>query len=76
MARKTKLNSVEAVIDALGGSAAAQKIAGVSQPAVSNWKARGRMPAEFFLVFGARLRKKAATVDPSLFGIQKPEARA
>ena len=71
------LTSVESVIDALGGSAAAQRLAGVGGPAVSNWKARGRLPAELFLVFSEELGKSDTTADPSLFGLKQPvEARA
>lgn len=33
------------LIDALGGSGAVGRLLGVSGPAVSNWKARGEIPA-------------------------------
>lgn len=69
------LTSVESVIEAVGGSAAAQALAGVGAPAVSNWKARGRLPAELFLVFSAELGKSDTSADPALFGLRPAEAR-
>lgn len=69
------LNSVEAIIDALGGTAAAAALAGVGMSAVSNWKDRGRIPAENFLTFSAALAKESKQADPVVFGF-KVEARA
>ena len=64
------LNSVESVIEAIGGDTA-QRIAGVGASAVSNWKARGRLPTRLFLVFCAELGKSKTTADPALFGLSE-----
>lgn len=72
------LTSVKAVIDALGGPAAACELAGVkSVSAPSNWKARGRIPSEHFLIFADALRANGNEADPAVFGITLPaEERA
>ena len=70
------LTSVESVIDAIGPATAAE-LAGVGPSAVSNWKARGKIPPELFLLFAAELGKTDTEADPSLFGLKQPvEARA
>jgi hypothetical protein len=71
------LSSVEAVVDAVGGAAAAAGIAGVGMSAVSNWKARGCIPAENFLCFSEALKREGKEADPAVFGFKLPaEARA
>ncbi len=65
------LTSVESVLDTIGTDTA-QRLAGVGASALSNWKARGKLPAELFLVFSAELEKNFTTVDPALFGLKQP----
>lgn len=65
------LGTVEAVIEALGGTAATAALAGCKSPAVSNWRSRGRIPAELFLVFSEALSGKGKQVDPALFGMAR-----
>lgn len=66
------LTTVDEVIEALGGGSACAALAGVSLPAVSNWRTRGRFPAELWLLFGAALERKGTTVEPALFGLRQP----
>jgi hypothetical protein len=66
------LKSVDAVIDALGGTAAAASLAGRVGSAASNWRATGRIPAEFFLIFAAELARIGKAADPAVFGIKVP----
>ena len=66
------LTSVESVIDALGAEAA-QELAGVGRTAVCNWRARGRIPSELYLVFAEALEKSNTTADPALFGLRARE---
>ena len=63
------LKTVEAIIEALGGSSAAAELAGVGMSAVSNWKSRGTIPAELFVVFSRVLERHGNRADPSLFGM-------
>ena len=69
------LSSAEAVIDAIGGTAAAASLAGVGRSAVSNWKARGTIPAEQFLVFREALAERDLEASPTVFGFKPTEAR-
>jgi hypothetical protein len=67
--------TVAAVIDALGGNAKVGALVGVGASAVSNWRTRGRIPAELFLVFSEALKGIGKAADPSLFGMA-PAAEA
>lgn len=62
------LKSIDAVIEAVGGVTAAASLAGVSLPAVSNWKARGHIPADKFMIFDRELESRNMRADPALFG--------
>ena len=64
------LNSVEQVIDAIGGNSAAAKLAGVTEPAVSNWKFRKRIPSKLFPAFSKILTRERLRADPSVFGVR------
>lgn len=65
------LTSVDALIDALGGTSKVADMAGVGLSAVSNWKARGRIPSEKFMIFDAALGSLNTRADPSLFGFEE-----
>jgi len=61
------LKSVEEVVEAVGGNSAAAALAGVSAPAISNWKARGQIPAEKYFVFVEALSRVGKRADPTVF---------
>lgn len=61
------LTSVDDVIKELGGTAATAELAGVSQPAVSNWRSRRVIPAEYFVTFRDALAAKGKEFPESLF---------
>lgn len=63
------LTSVEAVIEAIGLETV-RRLAGVGPSAVSNWKARGKIPCSLFLVISEELEKSETTVDPKIFGLR------
>jgi len=69
------LTTVDEVIEALGGTAAAASLAGVSAPAVSNWRERGKIASDKFLLIREALAASGREVDGSVFGF-KAEARA
>lgn len=69
------LNSVDAVIDALGGPTAAGDLLGVWPSAVVNWRTRGKITADKFLLVTDALKAKGLKVSPGVFGF-KAEARA
>ena len=62
------LKSVDEVVEAVGGNAAVASLAGVKASAVSNWKARGSIPAEYFLIFSGFLTANGKSFDPAVFG--------
>jgi hypothetical protein len=73
------LETVEAVIEAVGGDAEAAKLAGVGASAVSNWKARGRIASGKAMIFTEALRALGKAADPAVFGMapsRPEEARA
>lgn len=71
------LKSVDEIVEAVGGNAAAASLAGVGTPAVSNWKARGQIPAEQYFVFLEALKPVGKDLDPAVFGFAGAnEARA
>jgi hypothetical protein len=68
------LRSVEELVDALGGSAAAAELAGVGASAVSNWKTNGVIPAEYFLIFSAECARREIRFDRRVFGFKREVA--
>ena len=65
------LNSVEEVIEAVGGNAAAASLAGVGASAVSNWRSRGEIPPENFLLFRDALAASVKESALSVFGFKE-----
>lgn len=62
------LETVDQVIEAMGGTLRAAEMANVGASAVSNWKARGRIPSDRFFLIQAALEPEGKTVSPALFG--------
>jgi hypothetical protein len=71
------LTTVDAIIDALGGSAATAAIVGVGPSAISNWKARGGIPPDKFMILERALTDRGkGKPSPDLFGFEMPSERA
>lgn len=70
------IDTIDAVVETLGGPATTASIAGVGVSAVSNWKKRGAIPADKFLIIDGALGKLNTRADPALFGFEPAEARA
>lgn len=68
--------AVDEVIRVLGGPAKVAGLCGVGTSAVSNWKARGRIPPEKFFIFERALASLDKRADPAIFGFVVDEARA
>lgn len=63
------MDTIERVINDLGGPLAIAKKMGIAQPAVSLWKSRGKIPPEHFFALSEAL--KAIGAEPpakALFG--------
>lgn len=69
------LDTVDEVVDAVGGTFGAAKLAGVSPSGVSNWRARGRIPADKSMIFAEALKPLGKTANPNVFGIELAEVR-
>jgi len=71
------LMTVDSVIEAVGGASAAAALAGVGLPAVSNWKARGKIARDKSDLFRNALAAKGLEAAPAVFGFKvAEEARA
>lgn len=70
------LNSVDAIVDAVGGPSKAAELAGVGVSAVSNWKADGGIPSRHFFAFAEVLAGRGLSLDRAVFGFKAAEARA
>lgn len=67
------LDSVDDVIEALGGPAAAAALTHVGAPAVSNWRARGRISRSKVFLIRDALAAKNLEASPSVFGFDVSE---
>jgi hypothetical protein len=64
------IRTVDEAIEALGGTQRASEELGVSPPAISNWKFRGNIPSDKFMLVTAALKVAGKTIDPRLFGFE------
>lgn len=64
------LDTVDSVITAVGGSQAAASLAGVSLPAIWNWRARGKIAQGKFVLFRDALAVKGLEASPAVFGMK------
>jgi len=69
------IKTVDAVIDALGGPTKTAAVAGVGASAVINWRTRGEItPEHFLLICDAVQAAGKGPVDRSVFGFKEREA--
>lgn len=62
------LNSVDGVIDALGGIKRVARLTRCGATAVHNWRKRGCFPARFYVKMTKRLSDCDCVARPSLWG--------
>ena len=67
------LQTVDDVIDALGGTVKTSALAGVSPSQVSGWRSAKRIGAKTFLVLKKELAARGFDAPPTLWGIEQPE---
>lgn len=70
------LTTVEAVVEALGGTTAAASTAGVGASAVSNWLERGKIAPDKFLLIREALAAVGKEADPCVFAFKPVEESA
>jgi hypothetical protein len=68
------VETVEDVVDALGGDTQVAAWLGISQPAVAAWKSREAIPGGWHLRIYARLLAMGIECDPKVFGLTADEA--
>jgi hypothetical protein len=71
---KSEIKTAGGVIDALGGTSAAAKVAETTPQAMTNARARNRLPYPTFLMLSDALAAIEKSADPRLWGI-KPSKR-
>lgn len=68
----SELQTVQDVIQALGGTAETARLTGKRSNHVVNWRNDGRFPAATFLLLTDQLRKRGCNAPPSLWGMAEP----
>lgn len=61
------LNTVDDVVDALGGTFAVARMTGRSPQAVSNARSKGELPAEWHFVMSEALKGLGLVASPALW---------
>lgn len=64
------LNTVDEVIEALGGPSEAAIATAVGSSAVSNWRARGKISQDVFILVRDALAARGKEADPAVFGFK------
>lgn len=65
------INSVEKVIEKLGGSLRVARLIGVVKAAPANWVRRGALPAHTFITLQSELAKLGHTAPPALWRMHR-----
>ena len=66
-----QINSIQEIIDVLGGPTKLALRLGCSQPVVSLWKMRGRIAPAWYVAICELLHEAGKTAPPKLFGMKK-----
>ncbi len=70
MSRQVVLETVDTVIDRLGGNTAVQNFTGVpTSQAVYQWRSRGVIPSRLYLLMIKELRSRNLSASPALWGM-------
>jgi hypothetical protein len=74
MRRMTRtLQTVDQVIDKLGGTVRTSELAGVRPSQVSGWRSAKRLGTKSYLVLKQELETRGFTAPAKLWGIDEPE---
>lgn len=66
----SQLETIQAVVDRLGGTFGTAIKLGLGESAVGNWIVRGRIPPLHYLAISRALAKVGATASPGVFGFR------
>jgi hypothetical protein len=70
----TQLDTVDAVLNALGGTGAVAELVKNTDAAVSNWRKAGQFPANTYLIIRAELEKLDRTAPDTLWAMKMASA--
>lgn len=70
------IETIDQLIEKLGGDTVVAGMFDISQPAVANWKVRGQIAAGWHLRLLAISREKGLRVSPAVFGLGEKDAAA
>lgn len=68
------INSIDELIEAFGGASDLGRQLGITQEAVSNWKARGEIPSGWHLRLAVDAAAMGWQVDPIVWGFVGADA--
>ena len=69
------INTIDELIDELGGGSAVGRWLGITPEAVSMWKARGNIAPGWHMRLAAAVGRKGKTINPEVFGMTEDEAK-
>lgn len=70
-----RIDTIEGLVQALGGTGRVASMVGVDAPAVSNWMARGYIPPGHHLTLTLEAWVRGLDIDPKIFGLIDAHAR-
>lgn len=67
------IQTIEQLIEALGGPVILGRKFGISQEAVSNWGSRGNIPGGWHVQLYAMAAREGLTIDPAIFKLTEED---
>lgn len=67
-----QLQTVDQVIEKLGGTVEASRLAGVYPSQISTWRSTGKLGAKTYLILQDALKSRGYTAPASLWGMIEP----
>lgn len=67
------INTIDELVDALGGDTKVGRWLGISQPAVAAWKLRNHVPPGWHMRLLAELTRRGYSVNPEVFGLSEDD---
>ena len=65
------INTIDELVEALGGDTKVGRWLGISQPAVAAWKMRRHIPPGWHMRLWAELTRLGHSVNPEVFGMSE-----
>lgn len=69
------IETIDDLIDELGGTTAVAKRCDIAPEAVSNWKRRGQIATGWHMRLAADVKRKGKMIHPDVFGMSEDDAR-